>query len=220
MNKLEFKNKSLLTQALTHKSYYNENSKLGLGHNETLEFLGDAVLDLVLSTFLMKGYPHFNEGELSKVRANLVNEQFLAQIGKDISLDKQLMLGKGEKQSGGFNKPRLVASAFEALIGAIFLDAGYDQVAEFIQKIFQPKIEVLDLTMPFKDDYKTRIQEKIQKEKNRTLKYELVRVEGPDHDKLFFVNLKISDQLIATGKGRSKKRAEQDAARLALDIIK
>lgn len=215
----DFKNPQLYTQALTHKSYFNENPNTVSSHNETFEFLGDAVLDLALSALLMKMHPTLDEGDLSKVRASLVNEQFLALVSKDIGLDTHLLLGKGEKQSGGSDKPRLVASAFEALMGALFLDGGYEVAADVIQKIFQSRIESLDLTTLFKHDYKTRIQEKIQKEKKLTPEYELVAEEGPDHDKTFFVDLKVSDQVVARGQGRSKKQAEQDAARLGLEAM-
>jgi ribonuclease III len=212
-----FKNTDLFARALTHRSFHNENSKSSEGHNERLEFLGDSVLDLSLSDDLMKRFSHMTEGELSKIRASLVNEVALSEVAIELGLDKDMKLGKGEQQSNGAAKPRLLASTLEALIGAIYQDSDFATADNVIKNIFAERIHKLDLETHFKSDYKTRLQEKVQSEKRQTPQYELLREEGPDHDKLFFVNLKINEQVIAQGSGRSKKQAEQDAARVALE---
>lgn len=214
-----FQNKDLLLQALTHKSYHNENPKSSMGHNEKLEFIGDSVLDLSLSTELMRRFADLDEGELSKIRASMVNETTLAEIADELGLKEEIRLGKGEIQSGGAMKPRLLASAFEALIGAIYQDSGFATAHEIIGKILGPRLDQLDLNIHFKSDYKTRLQEKMQDEHKITPRYELEKEEGPDHDKIFYVALKIEDKVVARGSGRSKKQAEQDAARQALEAL-
>ncbi len=210
-----FKNKSLLEQALTHKSYHNEHTKNSVGHNERFEFLGDAVLDLALSHQLMNRFPEFTEGELSKARASLVNEAALHGLARQLQIEECILFGKGEIQSGGATKPRLIASTLEALIGAAYLDSNYVTVSELLFKIFTPGIESLDTDAQFTDDYKTRLQEKLQSESKQPPQYILEKEEGPDHDKIFHVVVKIEDQVIAHGTGRSKKQAEQSAAKSA-----
>lgn len=213
-----FKNLDLATQALTHKSYHFENVTGSAGHNERLEFLGDAVLDLVLTAELMRRLPERTEGELSKIRASLVNETALAEIAGELQLQNYVLLGKGEKQSGGAQKPRLLASTFEAFLGALFLDSGYETAREFIEKVFDRRMSELDLSVHFKDDFKTRFQEKLQGEIKATPQYILVSELGPDHDKTFHVSVQVNERIVATGSGRSKKQAEQDAARRALEV--
>jgi len=213
-----FTNTDLVRQALTHKSFHFENLEGSKGHNERLEFLGDAVLDLILTAELMRLLPDKAEGELSKIHASLVNETVLAELAAELTVDESLLLGKGEKQSGGAAKPRLLASTLEAVFGAVFLDAGYDRSAALINKLFSSRVEQLDLSIHFKDDFKTRLQEKLQSLLRQTPQYTLVGADGPDHEKTFHVSVSINSRVIANGSGKSKKQAEQDAARRALDV--
>lgn len=214
-----FNNPELLVQALTHKSYHNENIKTSPGHNERLEFLGDAVLDLSLSAYMMRRFPDLDEGELSKIRASLVNEDTLAEIAQELGVAGLLRLGKGELQTGGAEKPRLLASALEAVIGALYQDSGFANSDNIIRQIFSSRIDELDLSIHYKSDYKTRLQEKMQETFKKTPRYELEKEEGPDHDKTFYVTLKIDNRVLAHGVGRSKKQAEQEAARQALENL-
>ncbi|OFZ15983.1 MAG: ribonuclease III [Bdellovibrionales bacterium RBG_16_40_8] len=214
-----FKNPELLKQALTHKSYRNENLKKSRADNERFEFLGDSVLDLSLSDHLMKRFPELTEGELSKIRASLVNESTLADLAKEWAIDKHLLLGKGEIISGGSAKPRLLASTLEAIIGALYLDSGFQAADQIIRKIFASRIDNLDLDIHFESDYKTRLQEKIQESMKQTPVYEIEGEEGLAHNKIFHMVLKLDGKIIARGSGRSKKQAEQDAARAALAAL-
>lgn len=214
----QFKNGDLALQALTHKSYHYEHLVNSVGHNERFEFLGDAVLDLVLTAELMRLLPDRTEGELSKIRASLVNETMLAEIAVELNFQRAIRLGKGEKQSGGAQKPRLLASFIEAFFGALFVDAGYDGARILIEKIFAKRMNDLDLTVHYKDDFKTRFQEKLQGVAKTTPQYVLDSEEGPDHDKTFHVSVKVNERIVATGSGRSKKQAEQEAARRALEV--
>lgn len=213
-----FSNSDLLTQALTHKSFKNENSETD-ADNEKLEFLGDAVLDLAMSQFLMDQFPLDDEGALSKKRASLVNEESLSQLALEISLDKNLRLGKGELRTGGLTKPRLLASSFEAVIGALFLDGGFEVAAQVIRRLFQSKISEIAHTPDFAADFKTRLQEKAQEMYRVTPKYQVDAETGPDHDKKFEISVWLNESQIASGEGRSKKAAEQEAARVALEKI-
>lgn len=216
-----FNDIELLSRALTHKSYHNENKKESLGHNERLEFLGDAVLDLCLSVYLMERLPEYKEGELSKLRASLVNEVHLAKIAQELELHQHIRLGKGELQSGGAEKPRLLASTFEALIGGFFLDAGYETVCRFIEGLFEGHLEELvEGEAHFPTDYKSHLQEKLQELHRKTPVYKVLREEGPDHQKYFYIAVYLETQLLAEGKGKSKKQAEQDAAKKALGGLK
>lgn len=214
-----FKNSELLTQALTHKSYHNENNKNSPGHNERLEFLGDAVIDLILSELLFKLHPEMNEGELSKVRASLVNEHILSEIALSLDLDKHMKLGKGEMQTGGPTKPRLLASSFEALAGALYLDGELEKSLDFIKFTFKEKLKEIDMENHFATDYKTRLQEKAQEKFKKTPMYKLSKEEGPDHSKSFYVELYLGEKLISSGVGKSKKQAEQNAAKEALEVL-
>lgn len=215
----KFKNVELLERALTHKSFFNENSEDSPGHNERLEFLGDAVLDLTVSHLLMETFPEAPEGELSKRRANMVNETTLAKLAQDFELAQDLRLGKGEVQTGGAEKPRLLASAFEAVIGAFYLDAGYAPVKEFVLTTFAQLVNGADSDHFQDDDFKTRLQEITQQKHRLAPEYELVGQEGPDHEKTFFVAVRVGDKELARGRGRSKKQAEQEAARVALEKV-
>lgn len=211
-----FSKSELLVRALTHKSFDNENSSESPGHNEVLEFLGDAVLDLGLGHLLMVQFAKDDEGGLSKKRASLVNEAVLSQIALELKLDELIKLGRGEKSSGGSRKPRLLASTFEALVGSIYLDAGFEAAQSMIRRMFEPRIVSQDWTADFANDYKTRLQEKIQSDFGVTPHYVVLSQTGPDHDKRFEVEVKMGDRHLANGSGSSKKSAEQDAARLAI----
>jgi ribonuclease-3 len=216
----DFKKKELLSQALTHKSaYYESKIEVG-GHNEKFEFLGDAVLDLVLSELLMELFPEDGEGNLSKKRASLVNEGVLCQIAKALDLSKHLHLGKGEQMTGGEKKPRLLASAYEALIGAVFIDGGYDTAKAFLRSTFEPIIRELNPQDDFSTDYKTKLQEEVQSVLKEAPSYVLVSESGPAHDRLFEVEVRIRNRPLASASGKSKKAAEQEAARQSLEIWK
>lgn len=213
----EFTNSQLLERALTHKSFHNENNIQSGGHNERLEFLGDAVLDMALSEYLFQEYSEMDEGNLSKIRASLVNENTLATIAADIELSQEIRFGKGEALTGGALKPRLLACALEATIGAIYLDSDYAKTKNFILQIFNPYFDGLGSGVVFESDYKTRLQEWAQKEHRCIPTYELIRETGPDHEKIFHVEVKVKDKVLAQGQGRSKKLAEQSAAEKALE---
>lgn len=210
---------SLLEQAFTHKSFHNENPSQSKGHNERLEFLGDAVLDLAMSHILMKQFPHLNEGDLSKLRASLVNERSLAEVANDFGFAEYLRLGRGELQTGGAQKPRLLASVFEAFIGALYLDGGFDVSLELVERLFLERILSQQGQVHFARDYKTRLQELTQDTYRQAPQYIVLEESGPDHEKIFVVQVSIQGQEIARGQGRSKKIAEQDSARIALEKL-
>lgn len=208
----QFKDRGLLETALRHSSYINEHRMNKLECNERLEFLGDAVLELVSSEFLYEKYPDKPEGQLSKLRASLVCEPSLAFCAREISLEKYLLLGKGEEATGGRNRDSIISDALEATIGAIFLDGGITNAKEYILKVILNDIEHKQLFY----DSKTILQERVQGKMNGVIRYELVREEGPDHNKSFFVEVYIGDTSYGTGKGHTKKGAEQRAAYEAL----
>lgn len=210
-----FQKPELLLQALTHKSFANEHRSPEF-HNEKLEFLGDAVIDLVLGEYLFELFPSDEEGALSKKRASLVNEDSLARMAMKFDLSSHVRMGRGEVMSGGEKKPRLLAATWEALSGAIYLDGGYDAVKDVLRRAFQDIVSELDPELNFAADYKTRLQEIVQKRMRATPVYELVEEVGPPHDRTFSVAIKIRDQEFARGQGRSKKAAEQQAAKDAL----
>lgn len=212
----EFGRAVLIETALTHKSFAHEHRIQGLAHNEKLEFLGDAVIDLVLGEYLIELFPLDNEGALSKKRASLVNEDTLAKLGMAWDIPEHLQLGKGEMQTGGFLKPRLLASTVEALVGALYLDAGFEKTRGTIRREFVPLIQELDPDHDYASDYKTRLQETAQRLLRATPSYELVGEEGPAHERRFTVAAKLKDFELARGTGHSKKAAEQEAAKQAL----
>lgn len=214
----KFKNSNLFARALTHKSFAHE-LRGKPEHNEKLEFLGDAVLDLVLGEYLMELFPTDGEGGLSKKRASLVNEEVLSKLAMNLELSKFLQLGKGETSTGGAHKPRLLASAYEALLGAMFLDGGFEVVKEFTRRDFSKLIAGLDPSQDFEKDYKTRLQEIMQRDAKETPVYELISEEGPPHERVFTVCVRVKDVNLATGTGKSKKSAEQAAAQKALDML-
>lgn len=202
-----FESPELLTQALTHRSYVNECTESVLD-NERFEFLGDAVIDLIVSVELMRRYPEAREGPLSKIRATVVSEPGLARIAETIHLGDALRLGRGEELSGGRTKPSILSDAFEALIAAVYLDAGLDRATEVLLPFFDfPK--ALDFR---KVDPKTELQQRVQADLHITPTYRVVGESGPDHDKVFQVELLVGDEVKSIGKGRTKKEAEQVAA--------
>ncbi|MFS4459861.1 ribonuclease III [Bdellovibrio sp. HCB2-146] len=212
----KFKNPQLLERALTHKSYANE-LKTPTEHNEKLEFLGDAVIDLVVGEFLYEKFPQDTEGGLSKKRASIVNENALSELAIEMGLNKLLQLGKGEIQTGGDSKPRLISSSFEALVGALYLDAGFEVTRTYLRKEFEKLCtRVCSGQADFESDYKTRLQELVQKSMKETPRYEVLAEEGPPHEREFLVCVKVKDEVWAQGRGKSKKNAEQVAAKNAL----
>ncbi len=213
----EFNDPDLLREALSHSSFVNEQSSPGSDDNERLEFLGDAVLNLIIGHILIKRYPDLKEGDLSRIRANLVNEPRLAKIARKINLGAFIKLGKGEIKSGGHEKNSILADTFEAVIAAIYLDGGFDKVFNVIETHFSFLLpsEPISATIP---DYKSRIQEIIQGKEKLTPVFSLVEEIGPDHDKTFRVKLKAGN-LVTEGIGKSKKLAEQNAACKGLEIL-
>lgn len=211
-----FRNPSLLERAMMHSSYVNEKHLPKYCCNERLEFLGDAVLELVSSDYLFKENPEVSEGELTKTRASMVCEPSLAFCARDISLGEYLLLGKGEEATGGRKRESVTSDAMEALIGAIYLDGGFTNAKEFIHRFVLSDLENKKLFF----DSKTILQEIVQSENNRGISYRLLKEEGPDHDKEFFVEVYLGDVNYGIGKGRTKKAAEQEAAYEAILRIK
>ena len=211
-----FKNKHYLVQAMTHSSYANE-KKLGkLGSNERLEFLGDAVLELISSDFLYEKFPQVPEGELTKKRASLVCEPSLAYCAREVGLPKYLLLGRGEALTGGRNRDSIVSDATEALLGAIYLDGGFASAKEFVLKVILNDMEHKQLFY----DSKTILQEIVQEKGTQPVEYVLIAEEGPDHNKSFTVEARVNGRLMGTGTGHTKKAAEQAAAYQAIREIK
>ena len=207
----------LLTRALTHKSYANENKVPS--HNERMEFLGDAVLNLIVSEYLMKSCPDSTEGDLSRLRAAVVSEAALSQIARAIGLGTYLLLGRGEEQTGGRNKPSLLANCLEALIASIYLDAGKGAAQTFVMRFFEQEIKQT-CKSGGTPDYKTELQEICQERLKRLPEYRVSSETGPDHQKQFEVSVSINGQISGQGKGKSKKEAEQNAAREALEKLR
>ena len=204
-----FQNPHLLKQAMTHSSYANEHKAKGYHDNERLEFLGDAVLEVVSSEFLFRHYPALPEGDLTKLRASIVCEPTLALCARELDLGDFLLLGKGEEHTGGRKRDSIVSDAMEALIGAIYLDGGFDSAKEFVHRFIMTDIEHKKLFY----DSKTILQEQVQKNwHDGEISYVLTGEEGPDHDKTFLVDLYVAGEKKSSGKGRTKKAAEQDAA--------
>ncbi len=203
-----FENRNLLRQALTHSSYANEKHMHKLSDNERLEFLGDAVLEIISSEFLFENYPNLPEGDLTKLRASIVCEPTLALCTKEIDLGKYLYLGKGEDMTGGRGRKSILSDAMEAVIGAIYLDGGFASAKEFILKFILTDIEHKQLFY----DSKTILQEMVQALHQEELGYRLIKEEGPDHNKLFVVEALMGERVIGQGEGRTKKAAEQEAA--------
>lgn len=212
---IKFKNADLLRESLTHRSYLNENPKWGVPHNERLEFLGDAVLELAVTENLFKEYPNSPEGELTSIRAALVNYQILAQIAKEIELNKFVLLSRGEAKDTGKAREAILANAFEAVLGAIYLDAGYEAAKKFISQAVLVHIgEVMEKGL-YKDP-KSLLQEIVQEKLKATPTYQVLSEKGPDHAKIFQVGVFFNDHQIAEGEGMSKQEAEIEAAKNAL----
>ncbi|CAB1077488.1 Ribonuclease III (EC [Olavius algarvensis Delta 1 endosymbiont] len=214
----EFNDKNLLQEALRHSSFVNELGEPQLRDNERLEFLGDAVLNLIVGHILMRRYPDLKEGDLSRNRANLVNENQLAKMARSFDLGLYIQLGKGEIQTQGREKNSILADTFEALMAAIYLDGGFDAAYQTIETNFQQLVEDLH-TATNNLDYKSQLQEKVQIDHGSMPEYSIIREDGPDHDKTFWVAMKVLN-IETQGSGKSKKAAEQDAARLALEILR
>ncbi len=214
----QFADVDLLREALTHKSFSNENPEDVTACNERLEFLGDAVLDLVISQRTFQDYPEMHEGDLTRVRAELVRERNLAEVARRIDLGAYLKMGKGERRSGGENKDSLLANAVEAVFGAVFLDGGYPVAQAVIEKLFVDEIK-LAANNEFDVDYKTRLQELCQRLHRQTPDYILVEETGPDHQRHYSIEVQLQGKRLSSGAGRSKKLAEQDAARGALAVL-
>lgn len=213
-----FRRRSHLRRALTHRSYANEMRLKATEHNERYEYLGDAVLELAVSHLLMEYFPDHPEGELSKLRAAVVNETQLAELARELHLGDYLYLGKGEEQTGGRDKPSLLSDALEAVLGAIYMDRGFKKSFEVIKRNYRNIFKNVEQGN-FIQDFKTRLQEESQGRFRTVPRYRLMRESGPDHSKTFEVHLYIEDTLYGAGRGASKKAAEQDAARQALDKL-
>jgi ribonuclease-3 len=208
-----FHDRARLELALTHKSFLNENPDCGRSHNERLEFLGDAVVDLAVGQIIMDQAPQASEGELSRRRATVVSEAALAEVALAVDLGQWLFLGRGEEQSGGRQKASVLADALEAIIGAIYLDAGFPAALEVVKRLFATRIAGAGRAAG--EDWKTRLQEEAAR-RRLSVKYQVLSTSGPDHDKRFEVALLLGDVERARGQGKSKKEAEQKAAELAL----
>ena len=207
-----FKDPGLLATALTHTSYANE-SRVPVAHNERLEFLGDSVLQIVSADYLFHAYADRPEGDLTRIRSSLVSEGALFQFAQEIHLGDYLRLGKGEEAGGGRHRPSIQADAVEAVLAAVYLDGGIGSARKIIQRyILCREIEGLNSSR----DYKTALQELVQRESGQVLKYRLTGEEGPDHDKRFFVEVDLNGSPVGSGKGHSKKEAEQMAAKAAI----
>ena len=212
---INFKNLELLKNAFIHKSYVNEHRDENIEHNERLEFLGDAVLELVATHHLFKKYPNQNEGEMTTFRSALVKGRHLAEVARELDLGEYLFLSNGEERSGGRNKNYILANAVEALIGAVYLEHGYDIAEKFIDKWIMTRLDTI-IEKGQHIDAKSQFQEICQEKEEITPHYVVVKEAGPDHNKKFTMGAYIGDKLIATGTGSSKQKAEDDAAANAL----
>ena len=210
----KFKDPKLLEMALMHRSYVNDarNNGITLESNERLEFLGDAVLEIIVSEYLYTKYSNVPEGQLTKMRSNGVCESTLARLAKKINLGNYIYLAKGENLGGGRNKPSILADVFEAVVGAIYLDGGFSNAKKFVEEFM---INRTDFSLSINDD-KTKLQEVLQKKGNKKIQYLIVKEKGPAHDKEFVIQVSCDGKVIGMGKGKSKKVAEQNAAREAL----
>ena len=211
----EFKNPSLLKIALTHSSYANEAGK-GTKYNERLEFLGDSVLSVIVSEYLFEAFPNMPEGELTKLRASLVCEKSLAKFSEKLGVGDFLLLGNGEENSGGRTRPSILADAFEALLAALYLDSDMERARTYVLEFVK---DALKESKPSFKDYKTMLQEIIQQNREESVRYHLVGEYGPDHNKRFVVEVHLNSNVIGHGEGRSKKEAEQQAAKEALELM-
>lgn len=218
MKTIPVKNEKLLTKAFTHRSYLNESGEEFNESNERLEYLGDAVLELAVSEFLFKKFTDKPEGELTSLRAALVKTTTLAKASQRISLGEKLLMSRGEEQTGGRENQSLLANTFEAVIGAIYLDSGFKTVVTFLEANLFPFIDEI-IANNLHRDYKSTFQELVQAEGHPTPTYKVVGEQGPDHDKIFTVALMVGTATIATGTGKSKQLAQQQAAQLGLEKL-
>jgi len=214
--KYTFSNKKNLENALVHSSYVNENKTNPRTHNERLEFLGDAVLELVTSDYIFAHFPQMSEGDMTKLRAGVVCEPALAQYARKISLGEHIKMGKGEIAGGGRERDSVLSDAYEAVIGAIYLDGGYDAAKDFILAALTEDIHSKK-GLRWIADCKTHLQEQLQKTSQSPIEYYVIKEEGPEHEKIFTVELAYEGKILAQGKGRNKKEAEQAAARVAIE---
>ena len=211
-----YRDRELLTMALSHSSYANERFQNPLCSYERLEFLGDSILGFVTADYLYKTFPEKHEGELTRMRADMVCEQTLAAAANRIGLGQHLLLGHGEEQGGGRTRSSILADAMESVIAASFLDGGMEAALQIVRTFIFVEVPVTKL---HNADYKTQLQEMVQQKKNQILSYELVGQSGPDHDKKFDVEVSLNGTVVGFGSGSSKKRAEQDAARAAIEKL-
>ena len=214
---ISFNNEALLMEAMTHSSYTNEHKEMKGIYNERIEFLGDAVLELTISDWLFRQFPHFQEGQLTKLRAQIVCEDSLSLLAKECSLNEYLLLGKGETLSGGREKPAILCDVFEAFIGALYLDKGVNEIQRFLNLVVIPKIK--NGRYELITDFKTELQEYLQQNGTVHIRYELVKEEGPSHDKTFTVQLIVDGKKYKTASGKTKKAAEQMAAKLTMEEL-
>jgi len=218
-----FRDPALLRQALTHRSFVHEHQDSRPSDNETLEFLGDAVLGLAVSHLLIERFPERLEGDLSRMRSAIVNERQLAQTASELGLGRRLLLGKGEELTGGREKASLLADSLEALLGAVYLDGGFDAVFQLVSRLFSRYLDAEHLDDPLSrldKDYKTQLQEWTQARFKTVPTYEMESEEGPDHEKTFTMRVSLGEVLLGRGVGKSKKDAQQEAARKALEVLK
>ena len=215
---ITFKNPQLLEIALTHRSYLNEHQGANIENNERLEYLGDAVLELIISDYIFRKYPGKAEGELTSIRSAVVRTESLAEESRKLGVGENLQMSKGEKDSGGEEKPYLLANLYEALLGAIYLDAGYEECLYFVKRTLFKKIKRI-ISQKLFIDPKTKVQEIMQRKHRITPTYEILKEEGPDHNKSFTVALFMGDRKVVEGEGASKQKAEENAATNAIDIL-
>jgi len=215
----KFKNQNLLKEALTHRSYLNENPMWRFPHNERLEYLGDAVLELAVTEFLYKKFPSYEEGTLTSLRAALVNYQMLSRVARAISLENYLLLSRGEAKDMGKAREVILANAVEALLGAIYLDQGYAVAADLVEKIVMVHLDEIIKYELYKDP-KSRLQEIVQEKIKVTPTYRVLKESGPDHQKNFLVGVFFGEKMVAQGEGSSKQEAELKAAEAALSKLK
>lgn len=214
---ISFQQKALLKEAFTHSSYVNEHRKQRLSDNERLEFLGDAVLELAVSQYLYRNNKDMPEGEMTKLRAAIVCEPSLKNFAEELEFGKFLRLGKGEQQTGGRERPAILADAFEAFLGALYLDQGFDNVLDFLNIHVFPKLTTGAFSHAM--DYKSQLQEFVQQHKDQKIEYRIIEEKGPSHNKEFVAEVVIQEKAAGNGTGRTKKEAEQRAAKNALDGI-
>lgn len=213
-----FKDINILNRALTHSSYANEIKNKRMKNNERLEFLGDAVLSVTVSDYIFNKYPDYPEGELTKLRATVVCEPVLASLSRKLNVGKYLLLGKGEEATGGRERESILADAFEAIIASIYIDGGLENAKQFILSNISLYIKEAVMGKLFLD-YKTQLQETLQKSNKGKIQYNVVKEKGPDHNKTFYIEVSVDNKVLGDGMGKSKKEAEQNAAKKALNRI-